>query len=144
MKKILRVLAPVLGLVAGVAIVQILVAAKPEPEKNEDEARLVSLYVDEVTEEVVTVSVRTQGEVRPKTEIALIPQVSGRIVAMSDNFNEGAEFLPDSMLMQIDDADYQLAKVRAEARVAEAQTELERELATAELKKEEWLSLIHI
>ena len=138
MKKILRVLAPVLVLVAGVAIVQILVAAKPEPEKNEDEARLVSLYVDEVTEEVVTVSVRTQGEVRPKTEIALIPQVSGRIVAMSDNFNEGAEFLPDSMLMQIDDADYQLAKVRAEARVAEAQTELERELATAELKKEEW------
>jgi RND family efflux transporter MFP subunit len=128
----------VLVLVAGVAIVQILVAAKPEPEKNEDEARLVSLYVDEVTEEVVTVSVRTQGEVRPKTEIALIPQVSGRIVAMSDNFNEGAEFLPDSMLMQIDDADYQLAKVRAEARVAEAQTELERELATAELKKEEW------
>ena len=73
-KKILRVLAPVLVLVAGVAIVQVLVAAKPEPEKNEDEARLVSLYVDEVTEEVVTVSVRTQGEVRPKTEIALIPQ----------------------------------------------------------------------
>jgi RND family efflux transporter MFP subunit len=128
----------VLVLVAGVAIVQILIAAKPEPEKNEDETRLVSLYVDEVKEEVVTVSVRTQGEVRPKTEIALIPQVSGRIVAMSDNFNEGAEFLPDSMLMQIDDTDYQLAKVSAEARVAEAQTALERELATAELKKEEW------
>ena len=138
MKKILRVLAPVLVLVAGVAIVQILIAAKPEPEKNEDETRLVSLYVDEVKEEVVTVSVRTQGEVRPKTEIALIPQVSGRIVAMSDNFNEGAEFLPDSMLMQIDDTDYRLALVRAEARVAGAQTELERELATAELKKEEW------
>ena len=138
MKKILRVIAPVLVLVAGVAIVQVLIAAKPEPEKNEDEARLVSLYVDEVKEEVVTVAVRTQGEVRPKTEIALIPQVSGRIVAMSDNFNEGAEFLPDSMLLQIDDTDYRLALVRAEARVAEAQTELERELATAELKKEEW------
>ena len=138
MKKILRVLAPVLVLVAGVAIVQILIAAKPEPEKNEDETRLVSLYVDEVKEEVVTVSVRTQGEVRPKTEIALIPQVSGRIVAMSDNFNEGAEFLPGSMLMQIDDTDYRLALIRAEARVAGAQTELERELATAELKKEEW------
>jgi len=137
-KKILRLLAPVLVLVGGIALVQVLVAAKPDPEKNDEEARLVSLYVDEVKSEQVTVSVKTQGEVRPKTEIDLIPQVSGRIVAMSERFNEGAEFAPDSMLLKIDDADYQVAAVRAEARVAEAQTDLERELATAKIKKDEW------
>lgn len=82
--------------------------------------------------------VKTQGEVRPKTEIDLIPQVSGRIVAMSESFNEGAEFSPDSMLLKIDDTDYRLAAIRAEARVAEAQTELEREQATAKMKAEEW------
>ena len=87
---------------------------------------------------MVTVSVKTQGEVRPKTEIDLVPQVSGRIVAMSESFNEGAEFAPDSMLLKIDDADYQVAAIRAEARVAEAQTELERELATAKIKEDEW------
>ena len=69
-------MAPILVLVLGVVIVQVLVAAKPEPEKNEDETRLVSLYVDEVKSEMVTVSVVTQGEVRPKTEIDLIPPVS--------------------------------------------------------------------
>jgi RND family efflux transporter MFP subunit len=131
-------LTPVLVLVAGIVIVQVLVAAKPDPEKNEDETRLISLYVDEVKSEIVTISVKTQGEVRPKTEIDLIPQVSGRIVAMSENFNEGAEFAPDSMLMKIDDADYQVAVVRAEALVAEAQTALERELATAKIKEDEW------
>lgn len=140
MKKIFRFLAPILVLVGGVVIVQVLVAAKPEPEKNEDETRLVSLYVDEVKSEMVTVSVKTQGEVRPKTEIDLIPQVSGRIVAMSDNFSEGAEFLPDTMLLKIDDTDYRLAVIRAEADVAGAQTQLERELATAEIKKDEWAS----
>jgi len=134
----LRLLAPALVLVAGFVIVQVLVAAKPEPEKTDDEARPISLYVDEVTSEVVTISVKTQGEVRPKTEIDLVPQVSGRIVAMSESFNEGAEFAPDSMLMKIDPADYEVAVVRAEARVAEAQTELERELATAQIKKDEW------
>ena len=138
MKKLLKLLAPVLVLVGGVVIVQVLVAAKPEPEKNDDETRLVSLYVDEVKSEMVTISVKTQGEVRPKTEINLVPQVSGRIVAMSESFNEGAEFAPDSMLMKIDDADYQVAAIRAEARVAEAQTALERELATAKIKAEEW------
>jgi RND family efflux transporter MFP subunit len=137
-KKLLKMIAPVLVLLAGFIIVQALVAAKPDPEKTDDEARPISLYVDEVKSEVVTISIRTQGEVRPKTEIDLVPQVSGRIVAMSDHFNEGAEFLPDSMLIKIDDADYQLAAVRAEARVAEAQTSLERELATAQIKEEEW------
>ena len=138
MKKILKLLAPVLVLVGGIVLVQVLVAAKPEPDKKDEDARPVSLYVDEVKSELVTVSVKTQGEVRPKTEIDLIPQVSGRIVAMSESFNEGAEFTPDSMLLKIDDADYQVAAVRAEARVAEAQTALERELATAKIKEDEW------
>lgn len=138
MKKFFRLSAPVLVLLAGFFVVQALVAAKPEPEQNEEEARRVSIYVDEVTSEVVTVSVVTQGEVRPKTEIEIVPQVSGRIVAMSDTFNEGAEFLPNGMLMKIDDTDYRLAVVRAEAVVAAAQTALERELATAQIKKDEW------
>jgi RND family efflux transporter MFP subunit len=137
-KKIFKFAAPVLVLVAGAAIVQVLVAAKPEPEKNDDEARPISLYVDEVKSERVTIGVNTQGEVRPKTEIDLIPQVSGRIIAMSESFNEGAEFTPDSLLLKIDDTDYQLAAINAEARVAQAQTELEREQATAVLKEEEW------
>jgi RND family efflux transporter MFP subunit len=57
---------------------------------------------------------------------------------MSESFNEGAEFTPDSMLLKIDDTEYQLASIRAAARVAEAQTALEREHATAKLKEEEW------
>ena len=129
MKQIFRIAAPVLVLVAGIVIVQILIAAKPEPEKKDEDARPISLYVDEVKSEQVTITVRTQGEVRPKTEIDLIPQVSGRIIAMSESFNEGAEFTPDSMLLKIEDAEYRVAVTRAQARVAEAQTALEREQA---------------
>jgi len=137
-KKLLRLIAPVLVLAAGIVIVQVLVAAKPEPDKTDEPARPISLYVDTVQSEVVSVSVRTQGEVRPKIEIDLVPQVSGRIVALSESFNEGAQFLPDSLLLKIDDTDYRLAAIHAEARVAEAQTALERELATARIKEEEW------
>jgi len=136
--KFLRLIAPVLVLLAGLVIVQVLVAAKPEPEQTDETARPVSLYVDTVQSDVVSVSVRTQGEVRPKIEIDLVPQVSGRIVALSESFNEGAEFSPASLLLKIDDTDYRLAAIHAEARVAEAQTVLERELATARIKEEEW------
>ncbi|MDX1459570.1 MAG: efflux RND transporter periplasmic adaptor subunit [Xanthomonadales bacterium] len=138
MKKILKTAAPVIVLLAGIGVVQALVQSKPPPEKKEDPLRLVSLYVDEVESERVTLSVTTQGEVRPKTEIDLVPQVSGRIVYVSDNFAEGAEFSPETTLIKIEDTDYKLAVVRAEARVAEARTNLERELATAKDKQDAW------
>ena len=85
MKKLLRLSAPLLVIITGFLVVQGLVAAKPEPEKNDEEIRKISLYVDSVQSEQVVVAVKTQGEVRPKTEIDLIPQVSGRIVALSDS-----------------------------------------------------------
>lgn len=138
MKKLLKVSAPVVVILAGILIVKGLAAARPEPEKKEDETRLISLYVDEARAESVQVQVVTQGEVRPKTQIDVIPQVSGRIMALSDSFSSGAEFKAGEMLLKIDDTDYQLALVRAQAMVAQAQTELERQLATRDIKEKEW------
>ncbi len=136
--KLLKASAPIVVLAVGILSVKMLAAAKPEPEKAEDETRLVSLYVDEARSETVKVQVATQGEVRPKTEIELIPQVSGRVVALSESFNAGAEFRAGDLLLKVDDTDYRLALVRAEASVAQAQTELERQLATKDIKEKEW------
>ena len=137
-RKIIRIAAPIVVLVAGIGVVQALVATKPPPEKKDDELRLISLYVDEVLSESVTVSITAQGEVRPKTEIDLVPQVSGRVISIAEEFAEGAEFQPNATLVKIDDADYRLAVIHAQARVAEAETNLQRELANAKLKREQW------
>ena len=138
MKKYLKVAAPLLVVVAGIFAVQALVATKPAPEKKDDTLRLVSLYVDDVKSEAVVLQVQTQGEVRPKTEIDLVPQVGGRVVYVADEFAEGAEFGPETILIKIDDTDYKFAEVRAEAQVAAANTILERELANAQIKRDEW------
>ncbi|WP_417461588.1 efflux RND transporter periplasmic adaptor subunit [Kordiimonas sp.] len=138
MRKILKFVAPILVLTAGVGSVMALSAAKDAPEKKEEAPRPVSLYVDEVRSENVRLSVRTQGEVRPKTEIDLVPQVSGRIVSISDSFAEGAGFNPGEALIQIEDADYQLTVTSAEARLAEAKVKLEQELADARIKRKQW------
>lgn len=138
MRKILKFTAPALVLVAAIGSVMALAAAKEAPEKKEEAPRQVSLYVDEVRAENVTISVRTQGEVRAKTEIDIVPQVSGRIVSISDSFSEGAGFVPGEALIQIEDSDYKLAVTSAEARVAEARVRLEQELADARIKKKQW------
>lgn len=138
-KKLLKIIAPILVLAGSIVVVSALSAAKPAPEKKDDARRMVSLYVDEVKADRVTLSVQTHGEVRPKIEIDLIPQVSGRIVGVSGSFAEGAEFGPGTTLIKIDDTDYKLAVIRAEAGVAGAQVALERELANARIKEQHWL-----
>lgn len=139
MKKLWRIVAPVLVLAVSIGVVQALSAAKPAPEKKDDTQRFISLYVDEVRSDEVTISVFAQGEVRPKTEIDLVPQVSGRIVGISESFAEGAEFDPGETLIKIDDTNYKLAVIRARARVAEATVAVQRELANAKIKEEHWL-----
>lgn len=139
MKTLLKIAAPVLVLVISVYVVQALAAAKPEPEKKEPTQRLISLYVDEVKTETITPGVQTQGEVKPKTEIDLIARVSGHVISVADAFAEGAEFTPETTLIKIDDTDYKVAVIRAEAQVAAAEVVLERELANAKMKKDTWL-----
>ena len=138
MKKLLRVALPVMVLVFGIGVVQVLVAAKPAPEKKEESPRLVSLYVEEVAMDQVELTVSSQGEVRPKTQIDIVPQVSGRVIEISTQFEEGAQFSPDTVLLKIDDTDYRLDVVRAKARVAEAQTNVQEQLATQKIKEQQW------
>ncbi len=139
MKTLLKIAAPILVLVVSFYVVQVLAASKPEPEKKEPTQRLISLYVDEVKSETITPGIQTQGEVKPKTEIDLTPRVSGEVVSISDSFAEGAEFSPNSTLIKIDDADYKVAVIRAEAQVAAAKVVLAKELANAKMKKDTWL-----
>ncbi len=138
MSKLIKLLVPIVVITASIFTVQTLVAAKPTPEKKPPEERLVSLYVDEVKSEEVTLSVKTQGEVKPKTEIDIISRVSGQIVSISDQFAEGAEFDANATLVKIDDTDYEIAVISAEARVSTAKVSLERELANSKIKKDQW------
>jgi len=138
-KTLLKIAAPILVIVISIYVVQALAAAKPEPEKKEPTQRLISLYVDEVKTETITPGVQAQGEVKPKTEIDVIARVSGHVVSISDAFAEGAEFNPETTLIKIDDTDYKVAVIRAEAQVSAAQVVLEKELANAKMKKDTWL-----
>ncbi|MFC3052803.1 efflux RND transporter periplasmic adaptor subunit [Kordiimonas pumila] len=138
MSKIVKFVVPAVVLLASIGSVIALDAAKSPPEKTEIEERPTSLYVDTVKTEDVRLTVTTQGEVKAKTEIALMPQVSGRIVSISESFAEGAGFGSNATLIKIDDADYNLALATAEARVAQTAVVLEKEMADARIKRKQW------
>ncbi|MEM8799179.1 MAG: efflux RND transporter periplasmic adaptor subunit [Pseudomonadota bacterium] len=137
-RTILRVAAPVLVIGGAIAGLFVLNAAGPEPEKKQEAARPISLFVETPTRETITLSVITQGEVRPRREIDLVAQVSGRVITVADHFVPGGFVSPDDVLVKVEDTDYRLDMVRARARLAEARLELDQRKADGDIAKRQW------
>lgn len=134
-KKLKAIAIPVLIVVVSIGIYQVLHATKPEPEKKDDAPRPLALFVEPVRQVDKTLAVEVTGEVRARSEIDLVAQVSGRIVNMSDAFTEGSAVAPGDVLIEIDDRDYRVAVASAQARVAEAEVRLEQALADADVAR---------
>ena len=131
-----------LGIIlVAIAIVFALKALKPKTEKEETKKPpLVVRTVEAVHKEQVVFST-FQGEVRAKTDIELVTQVTGKVMSVSDKFIEGGEFKAGETLLQIDDADYLVALKLAQASVASAQVDLDIERARAATNAREWRDL---
>jgi len=138
MNKVTKIITPILVIIGAIVLVQVMVASKPEPEKKENSQRSVSLYVAPVEKTKRSIDVETQGEVKAKNQIPLTARVSGHVIEISPDFEEGAAIDSDTLLLKIDDTDYKTAVIRSQARVAEAQVALERELANEKIKKDTW------
>ncbi|ABA56855.1 possible putative HlyD family secretion protein [Nitrosococcus oceani ATCC 19707] len=89
----------------------------------------------------VRLKIRSQGTVRACTDMKLTAQVEGKVVKMAPGFKEGKFFREGDVLIQIEPRDYDLAVIKAQARVAAAQGELLREEAKADLARKDWESI---
>lgn len=138
MNLLMKIGAPIAVVVAGIAIIVGLSAGKAEPEKKDPVIRPLAMHVAPVKSGTSQLYVQSQGEVRPRHEILLVPQVSGRIVYIDRDFGEGSAVQPGQTLIKIDPSDYQLAVTRAKGRIAEAEVRLEQEEADARIKAEQW------
>ncbi len=123
------------------ALIAVLGIMRPDPDRQTPEAAVPTVFVSTATYEPVQLSVRAQGEVRPKQEIILTPQVGGKIVSVSPSFADGGTFTEGEVLVQIEDADYRLALTRARAQVATAEQTLAVERAEADLARKDYEEL---
>ena len=137
-KRILVFILPVLLILLAVAGTMIMGALVPDPEEKESEITAAPVLVAEAFSEDTRLSISTQGEVRPRTEISIVPQVSGKIAFISPTFLEGGAFKQGDLLLQVEQREYQLRVVQARANVARSQTKLTSEKAEAEIAKRDW------
>lgn len=114
---------------------------RPQPERQPPQIFAPTVFTENVAYGPTQLTVFAQGEVRPKQEIDLIPQVAGQIVEVSSDFADGGVITKGQTLIQIEDADYRLAVTRSRAQVATAKTALEIEQAESELARQDFEEL---
>jgi len=83
-------------------------------------------------------TIHTQGVVRPKTSIELVPEVAGKIVWVSPSFSNGGAFKKGETLIRIDPRNYKFEIESAQANVANAEAALAREIAEGEIAAQDW------
>ena len=110
---------------------------KPPPRREQIRAGPLVRVVT-ATPEDVRVEVVAYGTVRPATEIELAPQVSGMVVEVSPNLVSGGFVAEGEILARIDPRDYELELRAARAAVEQATFQLEKVRAEAEAAREEW------
>ncbi len=141
MSHITKIVLPLLIVLAGLVAAVFIVKAKPEAERQVADAPAPVVRVLEVHPDDVTLRVRSQGTVRPRTESTLVAQVSGEIRGVGPAFAEGGFFERGDLLVSIDRSDYELAVARSEAQLAQAELRMEQERAQAAVAREEWEDL---
>lgn len=132
---------PLIIVLICVVVAVILTLNKPKPEKKEVSEPIFLVEVQSVDITDITYTVRSQGNVIPKTESALSAQVSGRIEAVSDLFVNGGMFKQGDMLVQLENADKETDVKLAQAELSRANASYAEELARGKVAAEEWRSI---
>lgn len=141
MGRILLFLVPILIVLAFLFSTQIMVNAFDKPKEKERSFNTLAVRGEYAKRGDVVLSVETQGEARPRTEIDLVPEVGGKVVYVSPNFIEGGLFKKGETLFRIDDRDYKVSVIRAESGVAQAEQALAREIAEGEIARRDFEEL---
>jgi RND family efflux transporter MFP subunit len=94
--------------------------------------------VDILTSVDFPVELITQGTVKTKTASTLNPLVAGKVIYISPNFQDGAFFQKNDVLVELDPVDFQSQIISADAALARAEALLIQEKAIAAQALRNW------
>jgi RND family efflux transporter MFP subunit len=143
MRKFFKYILPlaliVLSIVAVVVMVSVAKGKRPDRKEEVNPA----VRIDAIPAEVASLnfSVYSQGTVKPRTETALVAEVPGQIVSVSENFIAGGFFRKGEVLLQIDPSDYETGLLRAQAALAARKAQLSEQQARSDQALKDWNNL---
>ncbi|EDY81128.1 efflux transporter, RND family, MFP subunit [Verrucomicrobiia bacterium DG1235] len=138
MRRTLQFVLPIVILAVFGLTIRMIINSKVEPERRRFAPPSPEVVARPLQVEDFQITLHSQGAVRARTESSLIPEVRGRIVSISPNFQEGAFFEKGDVLLEIDDRDYQTEFTVAESALAQSELALLQETARYEQARRDW------
>lgn len=141
LRKVMMVIIPILIVAIFIGLTALIVKLNEKPKERRKAFNTLAVLADYAVQDNVQLLVRTQGEARPQIEIDFVPEVGGKIVYVSPNFIEGGMIKKGEVLIRLDDADFNVNVIRAQANLAQAQQALIREIAEGEIARQDYTEL---
>ena len=129
---------PLIILISSIIIFILMIKLRPEAEFQKPKIIPQLVETIMVLPSDVRAKISSQGTIKPEHEISVTSEVSGKVVWVSDKFQDGARFRARDTLMRIEKRDYELALISTESSLFQARLALEREEAEANLASIEW------
>lgn len=117
-------LLPVGILLGAVVIAVVMVRLRPEPPLREPPSRLPFVTAAPAEAQEGSIPVFGAGTVRPRAEIDVAAEISGKVAWVAPAFQSGGRVDEGEVLFRIDDADYRNRVQQARANVAAQQVAL--------------------
>ena len=129
-------------IIVTVILVKLIISNPPKSHRGRpNKTANISIKVITLVPQNYQIKLDSFGTVKPRTESALVAQVSGQIIAVSDTFREGGFFNKGDVLVTLDDRDYQADLKIAEAGILTAKKVLSEEQAKVKQALEDWQRL---
>lgn len=125
----------------GALVAFILIKLQKPPGRIEEESLAPLVKVRQLKLADIQMVVSGYGTVKPRVQVEIVPEVSGKVVYVNPQFKAGGFVAAGESLLEIDPRDYELAVQQAEAGVADAEVKLDLEKAEAQVARKEWEQL---
>ncbi|MCB9777607.1 MAG: efflux RND transporter periplasmic adaptor subunit [Alphaproteobacteria bacterium] len=133
-----KVLVPIVLILGGIGIAVALIKFRPEVEQGDAAAVSLPVEVTPVHAAGTAAVVRGTGTVVADQQVALTPQVGGKLVFVSDQLRPGGRFGQGDVIARVEARDYQLAVTQAKSQVESARLNVELERSRGAVAEKEW------
>ncbi|MBE9486296.1 MAG: efflux RND transporter periplasmic adaptor subunit [Chloroflexi bacterium] len=134
----LKIILPILILLLGIGAFVGMGKLKKPPQRQTSQQLGILVDVIELQAAPHQVTVHATGTVQTEQEIALVPEVSGKVNWISPRLVGGGLFKKDETLLKIEQSDYLLTVEKARADIARARVALKTEQERARVALQEW------
>ncbi|MBZ4672705.1 MAG: efflux transporter periplasmic adaptor subunit [Deferribacteraceae bacterium] len=117
--------------------VRYLTTSKPKPKKKAPQQMKAVVETEKVAAGNFTLTIESFGIVKASDSLTLTPEISGKIIYLSDTVIPGNIIKKGTLIAKIDDTDYKNQVIKAEASLRKAEADYKLELGSSDVAKKE-------